>query len=192
MAGELLEQIRSTPHQEIGTHTLSHLHCLEDGVTVQALKADLEKARELAMKKGVEIRSIVFPRNQYSPQCIDVCSQLGITNYRGNQKFFAYNTNNDRAYNAKPLRLLRAVDTYLNISGFNTYSLGASRRHGEVVNVPASFFLRPYSPRMRHFEVLRARRIRGAMRRAANRKEIVHLWWHPHNFGTHLRENLAR
>jgi len=29
------------------------------------------------------------------------------------------------------------------------------------------------------------------MESAARRGESFHLWWHPHNFGTHLRENLA-
>ena len=133
----------------------------------------------------------MFPRNQYSPECIDVCRDLDITSYRGNQKFFAYDTNDDRAYNAILLRLLRAADTYLNISGSNTYTLDESGRRDGVMNVSASFFLRPYSPRMRFFEALRARRLKAAMRRAARRKEIVHLWWHPHNFGTHLQENLA-
>ena len=28
------------------------------------------------------------------------------------------------------------------------------------------------------------------MRSAARKKEIYHLWWHPHNFGDHPVENL--
>jgi hypothetical protein len=26
---------------------------------------------------------------------------------------------------------------------------------------------------------------------AANSNKIFHLWWHPHNFGVHLEENMA-
>jgi hypothetical protein len=26
---------------------------------------------------------------------------------------------------------------------------------------------------------------------AADRSQVFHLWWHPHNFGTHLQENVA-
>jgi hypothetical protein len=29
------------------------------------------------------------------------------------------------------------------------------------------------------------------MSRAAQRNECFHLWWHPHNFGVNLRENMA-
>ena len=29
------------------------------------------------------------------------------------------------------------------------------------------------------------------MRVAARRGRLFHLWWHPHDFGLHLRENLA-
>ena len=29
------------------------------------------------------------------------------------------------------------------------------------------------------------------MERAARSREIVHLYWHPHNFGVHLDENMS-
>jgi hypothetical protein len=38
---------------------------------------------------------------------------------------------------------------------------------------------------------LRFRRIKGQMLHAAKKGEIFHLWWHPHNFGMHTKENLA-
>jgi hypothetical protein len=33
-------------------------------------------------------------------------------------------------------------------------------------------------------------RIKGQMLRAAKKGEIYHLWWHPHNFGSHTDLNL--
>jgi hypothetical protein len=35
------------------------------------------------------------------------------------------------------------------------------------------------------------RRTKRAMRDAARRGHDFHLWWHPHNFGTHTSQNLA-
>jgi hypothetical protein len=35
------------------------------------------------------------------------------------------------------------------------------------------------------------RRIAGAIRKAAVSNRIVHLWWHPHNFGAYIDENLV-
>jgi hypothetical protein len=29
------------------------------------------------------------------------------------------------------------------------------------------------------------------METAARRRKLFHLWWHPHNFGVNLQENLA-
>jgi hypothetical protein len=60
-----------------------------------------------------------------------------------------------------------------------------------LCNVPASLFLRPYSPRLRRLEPVRLSRIAGLLARAATAHEIVHIYWHPHNFGVFLDENLA-
>jgi hypothetical protein len=40
-------------------------------------------------------------------------------------------------------------------------------------------------------ERLRLWRITSAMETAARRRTLFHLWWHPHNFGVDLQENLA-
>jgi hypothetical protein len=42
----------------------------------------------------------------------------------------------------------------------------------------------------RSLEGLRIRRITTEMREAARRGRTFHLWWHPHDFGVHLAENL--
>jgi hypothetical protein len=41
------------------------------------------------------------------------------------------------------------------------------------------------------FEPLKVWRMKRSMTRAARRGEMVHLWWHPHNFGAHTEMNLA-
>ena len=58
-----------------------------------------------------------------------------------------------------------------------------------LADVPASAFLRPYSPSRRHLEPLKRRRLVSGMRDAARRRRIFHLWWHPHNFARHPRES---
>jgi hypothetical protein len=59
------------------------------------------------------------------------------------------------------------------------------------LNVPASRFLRPYAPRLRHLEGLRLRRIVSDLEYAAREGKLFHLWWHPHNFGVNTDQNLA-
>lgn len=86
-------------------------------------------------------------------------------------------------------RAVRLADAYLPIAGARTHAV--HRESDGLTDVPASAFLRPYSTRWRRLDRLRVKRIRDAMTRAADRDECFHLWWHPHNFGLHLRENLA-
>ena len=62
----LVRRIKECPHQEIGTHTFSHYYCLEDGQTRETFRADLEAARRSAARLGITLRSLVFPRNQFS------------------------------------------------------------------------------------------------------------------------------
>jgi hypothetical protein len=86
-------------------------------------------------------------------------------------------------------RALRLADSYLAISGHNG---GRARRGpGGMIDVPASRFLRPFTPRLAALESLRLRRLTGEMRRAARDGAIYHLWWHPHNFGRNMDENFA-
>jgi len=83
-APALIEQIRRTPGQEIGTHTFSHFYTLEKNTTIGQFQSDLRAAIVIAKEKGIEIKSIVFPRNQYSDEHIKACLEEGIKIYRGN------------------------------------------------------------------------------------------------------------
>jgi hypothetical protein len=69
----LIRRIRDYPRQEIGTHTFSHLYCMEEGVDLDALRADLEAARAAAGQLGITLASIAFPRNQFGRPHLSVC-----------------------------------------------------------------------------------------------------------------------
>jgi peptidoglycan/xylan/chitin deacetylase (PgdA/CDA1 family) len=182
----LINQITATPNQEIGTHTLSHYFCLEPEQNIAAFRADLDAALRLGHANGCEIRSIVFPRNQYDAAHLEVCSALGITSFRGTERNIIYQ---GRSYKNETAlrRLLRLLDSYLNLTGSNAF---AAQTAGKICNLPSSRFLRPYSAALAPFERLRFRRIARAMEDAAKKEECFHLWWHPHNFGRDLNKNV--
>ena len=191
-APTLIEKVRGYPRQEIGTHTFSHYYCLEPGQDSSSFEQDLTSALSIAREKGVQPRSLVFPRNQHNPDYDQVLCDAGITCYRGNQRPWLYKAGSSAEMSKRVKRLGRLGDHYLRLAGYHT------TRWDDVVqpdrplcNVPASFYVRPFSPRRRQLEPLRLRRIEGAMAHAATRKELVHLWWHPHDFGTFIDENLA-
>lgn len=189
-APSLVEQIAAAPGQEVATHTFSHYYCLEPGQGRGAFAADLDAAVRIAAARGVALRSIVFPRNQHNPAYDDLLRGAGITCYRGAQTGWMYRPGAE-ALGTSRVRAGRLADTYLPITGRETQPWDAVARPDGLCNVAASRFLRPYTPRLRAVEGLRLRRVTGGLRRAAERGEIFHLWWHPHNFGTHLDENLG-
>ncbi|HEX7043424.1 MAG TPA: hypothetical protein VF203_02305, partial [Burkholderiales bacterium] len=114
----------------------------------------------------------------------------GIRSYRGTEASWIHRGEPART-TTRSKRLCRLTDAYLPVTGSNVTPWSGLAEPGGLVNVPASRFLRPYSPRLRRLEALRLRRIERAMRTAARAGEIFHMWWHPHNFGTYQDENLA-
>lgn len=186
----LLERIRRAKGQEIGTHTFSHYYALERGQTAEAFRADLDAAIRVAKRLDITPRSLVWPRNQLNERYLDICRELGITSYRGNERSWMYRQRVDTKQ-GRVKRGARLLDAYTNMSGHNTYSLDAVRRSGPPFDLPASRFLRPWSRRLRFLEARRRERIASGLTHAARHDEVFHLWWHPHNFGTNLVENLA-
>ena len=184
-APALIEEIKKTPGQEIGTHTFSHFYPLEKNTSIEQFRSDLQAAFAIAIKRGLEIKSIVFPRNQYSDEHIKVCLELGIKIYRGNGGSAAYKPV-AREYETNLKRGIRFADSFINILGHRCHPIPPA---DEIINIPASSFLWPYNPRFRLLERLKFNRIKRGLEYAAEHGLIYQLWWHPHNFGKYMDEN---
>lgn len=186
-APALIEQIKNTRGQEIGTHTFSHFYTLERITTVEQFRSDLQAAIKIAKEKGIEIKSIVFPRNQYSDEHIKVCLEEGIIIYRGNELSGAYKpvSRENESYSR---RAVRFADAYINVTGNHCHAIPAA---AEIINIPASRFLRPYDPKFKIFNGLKLKRIKQGIKFAAKHGSIYQLWWHPHNFGKYMDENFG-
>jgi peptidoglycan/xylan/chitin deacetylase (PgdA/CDA1 family) len=189
-APSLIQAIRDTPAQEVATHTYSHYYALEPGSNVEGFRYDLASATALAGARGVEVRSIVMPRNQWNPSLAPVLSKAGIRCYRGNQPGWMYR--------AGPLgdegmirRSARFVDAHLPLVSWSGARWEEIRPGQGLCNVPASGFLRSVGAGTRLDTERRAARIKQAMKQAARSGRLFHLWWHPHNFGRDTPENLG-
>jgi peptidoglycan/xylan/chitin deacetylase (PgdA/CDA1 family) len=182
----LLRMIHQDTRHEIATHTFSHFYCLEKA-SLSSFEEDIKAARRIADNYGVNLKSIVFPRNQYSQEHVDICRRLGFISFRGNQQSLIYNPRSESEQN-RLIRGTRLLDSFLNLTGHHTFT---PVKENGMVNLPASRFLRPYSPKFKAIENLRLQRIKKGMTHAAKNSQAYHLWWHPHNFGVNLKENLA-
>ncbi|WP_417525544.1 polysaccharide deacetylase family protein [Marinovum sp.] len=182
-AASLVARIAACPGQEIATHTMSHFYGLEAGASLESFVADLDAACKVAARRGITLRSIVFPRNQYAAAHLDALRPRGIRRYRGTPQAWAYRPAAGPGQTL-PRRALRLLDAHTGVLGPHLYRPGGD-------NVPASHFLRPRAGRLaalhpRHLSV-----IERAMTRAARSGAGFHLWWHPHNFGAETEANLA-
>ena len=133
--------------------------------------------------------SIIFPRNQFNKDYLQVCQEAGIISYRNNEESWLYNA---RSFESESLlrRGLRLLDAYINISGHHCYNEEFLEENFPI-NIPSSRFLRPYYKELHIFEGLRLKRIKTAMTYAAKNNLVYHLWWHPHNFGINQDQNFA-
>jgi len=188
-AASLIKLIKSFPYQEIASHTFSHYYCLEKGQNMDTFKADLKAATIIAKKYQVNLESLVFPRNQLNSKYLAIIKEMGIKAYRGNASSWIHRSKNQK-HKSTLNKGLRLIDSYLNISGHNSYSLQSTGKHIPY-NIPSSRFLYWYSNRLKILEPLRLRRILSDLTYAAKRGLIYHLWWHSHNFGINIKENMS-
>jgi len=183
----LIDRIIETEGQEIGTHTYSHYYCLESGQSIEEFDADLKSAISIASNTGKKIYSIVFPRNQMSTQYIDIAALNNIKIYRGNPDSFLYKARSVTENNGI-IRCLRLVDGILPL--INNLDYEKKDKRNDIIDVKASRYLRPYNSRISDYSRLHIARIAKEMMCAAIRNRIYHLWWHPHNYGNNIEQNI--
>lgn len=190
LAGSLVRLLAATPGQEVASHTFSHFYCLEEGQNEGDFRADLAAARDIAGLYGLELTSLVLPRNQWNPAYATALLESGFDCFRGPQPSWGHRArrHDDQGYVRRAARL---VDSYGGVGPPPTTAWESVRGRDGLSDVPASAFLRPYSPQRRQLEALKLRRLVAGMRDAAHRRRIFHLWWHPHNFARHPEQSFA-
>jgi hypothetical protein len=179
---DMVRKIQNSEYQEIGTHTFSHYYCCEEGQTVEEFSADIDSAIKLANNLDIQLKSIVFPKNEMSEQHIAACHDKGLKTFRGEEINWIYSLKIEAICKG-----LRFLDSYFNLSGSNTHIPFLQK---EMCNITGSSFLRPYCERLALLEPLKIRRIKKQMLVAAKKKQVFHLWFHPHNFGINFEKNM--
>lgn len=189
-ANDIVLQIHATPRQEVASHTYSHFYCFDDRAGPTAFEADIASALAIARANGIELRSIVFPRNQVKFEYLEILSDMGITAYRGNARNWE-----DAEQAKRPIahgaRLVRLLDAYSPFGRPRTYSWRSVVDERGMANVRASHFLRPFVPGAPGLEALKHNRVMKQLRDAAANHRVFHLWWHPHNFAVNQQANIA-
>lgn len=181
-AASLIAQISTTSHQELGTHTYSHFYALEPGSQLGAFERDLGMASTALSAFGQEIKSLVFPGNQYSEQHLALCSRVGIKIVRTNPCVWFWKTEAESSESVFK-KVVRTLDHYFPLGKSTSFPAHQISKQGESPYLlPASRFFRPSSALDTLLPGFKIKRIKKEMTRAAQNAEVYHLWWHPHNF----------
>jgi hypothetical protein len=178
-APDLMALINSTPGQELGTHTFSHLCMGEPGVTAEDVSADLQAVGRLWTDRfGRPPRSLVFPRNQVA--FLDVIRRSSIRIWRGNPPRWYYGSAR-AAFFHRISRGFRLCDALIFRNRL------AAPLEGDMTR--ASLFLRLNLPQPAW--LMHRGRILGQLD-MLRENEVFHFYWHPHNLGDNPRARLAR
>lgn len=162
--------------QEIGTHTFSHVIIGDKECTAEIAKSQIMSCIKLGKQSGVEIKSLVFPRNKIG--FLEEIASCGIKTFRGIER---------KWYARKPAWLqpfLFASDCLMGIAP-PVYRMEELSYQYDMLEIPASQFLTRYDG-IRKFipswsRIIKARR---GMKNAIKHNAIYHLWFHPFNLGS--------
>lgn len=184
-APDLVRKILETPGQELGSHSFAHYYTMAAGQTLAQWKSDLQAAKRIAKEKfDSNLESLVFPRNQYSEQVIEIALESGFTVFRTNPKdWFWKSVENENLVK----KIFRTSDSLVPLGRRTSYA--SPEFHKGSVLIPSSRILRPFRSGSL-FNKARIERIKEELDLAINYGEMYHLWWHPHNFGNYPKENL--
>lgn len=188
-APDLIQKILNVKGQEIGSHTFSHYYTFADGQTRNQYRQDLQAACRIAKEKfGIQLSSLVFPRNQINREYLDISKEEGFNAIRSNPADWYWQ---DTFWETLVKKIFRTGDAIAPLGQKSYYSLSALQgKENLPLMLPASRFLRPYHPNFPLLNYLKLRRLKTEMTKAAQEGEIYHLWWHPHNHGRNLVESL--
>ena len=166
-APDLLGEVVARPvGHEIGSHSFTHLIAGDPGCSEEAFRADLRRCRDESERHGVELRSFVFPRNQYGHE--HVLAQEGFTTYRGRRPD-SYAASSDIARRARGVAEM--------VAPTRRSAVVPVSEHG-IWNLPATYLHDVGDPRRYPVKIAQAKR---RLRQAVKHRGLFHLWFHPHN-----------
>jgi len=164
---------------EIASHSFSHVEFDAPGTDRRIARAELERSLAVAGERGIELDSLVFPRNRVGHR--DVVADAGFTTYRG--------VGPDRWYHGTPVRPVGKGLSYA-VGRSPPPVVTPTVDEQGLVDVPASLNLFAFQGPARRFVSAVTgdpvvRKVRLGLRELAGRERgVLHLWLHPNSLTT--------
>ncbi|GAA0423588.1 polysaccharide deacetylase family protein [Cocleimonas flava] len=190
--GDIIDKIIATEDQELASHTYFHIFLDDYKTDSIPVKTDFEKFSELSQSLDKNVVSMIMPKNVYEARYAKSISDSGIKCVRINPNNFLYSGFAYKKPN-KVIRLLRALDYYLPVNeiiDLLPQSRSTSGSESDLLHfTEATLFLRG-STKNEIINWIAYFRFIFAVRYRIFRKEDIHIWTHPHNFGKDIKQSL--
>jgi peptidoglycan/xylan/chitin deacetylase (PgdA/CDA1 family) len=182
-APDIIDRILASPvPHEIATHTFTHAVFGDPACTREIAYSQLAECRRLALQKGIEQVSIVFPRNSIGH--LDVLCELGFTSYRGLETSWYGRLRVDTALR----KACHFIDRFLAVEPPTYRELTCGRFTEDqswLVNIPASMFYVPHHGVWKAVGVsARVKQAGKGISTAVRNQALFHLWLHPFHLAT--------
>jgi peptidoglycan/xylan/chitin deacetylase (PgdA/CDA1 family) len=180
---DIIKQIQNCRvPQEIGSHTFSHM--VADECSGRCFVSELRAARRLAEKEGIELKSLVFPKNHVA--FTSELAKEGFTSFRGSdENWYA-------RFSGAWKKIAHMIDNYFVIPSPSIFP----RKEKRVWNIPGSYFYVHARGWAKWLPVsFRVRKTLAGIDRAVKERRMFHLWFHPFNISSNpdgLLEGLER
>ncbi|HHY82868.1 MAG TPA: polysaccharide deacetylase family protein [Clostridiales bacterium] len=173
---DILMQIREAqPKHEIACHSFCHIIYGDPGCSEECAESDIAAAVETAKIHGINLTTFIFPRNSEGHKAL--LKKYGFIAYRGNgNEWYSTFKNN------KLKKICHFVDEMLSISP-KTSKLQADE-YGLYNTTGNMLYLSRQGIRKIIPISSRIRKAKKGIRRAIERGEVFHMWFHPFNLAS--------
>lgn len=187
----IIQNLISRKNIEIVSHTYYHSFFQDEENLKETLSLESFKIKELFKLLEIPMNSIIFPRNQYNKELLKEFQTLGFRYFRGIDFGFSWTKHSLFKKNFNLLsKLYYIIRLYSGYPVDRTYFL--PKKEMGLKNVKGSYFMRPYNHITKKIEHRKVLSIKKQMSKAALEGKYFHIWWHPHNYGKNLNENLSQ
>jgi hypothetical protein len=159
------------PRQEIGSHSFSHVVFGDEGCNADVARSELRACVEQAKRRGIELRSFVFPRNIEGHHA--VLREFGMAAFRGHDPTWYYGL---------PRVVRRAAHLADQAAAVPPPVSDPTETLPGLWNIPGSM-LWLHRDGVRRVVPLasRVRKAKLGLHRASREERVFHLWFHPFN-----------
>lgn len=167
---DLVEMIRrARPLQEIGCHTFSHVIMGDPGCDQRVAKAELARSVELARAEGINLKTMVFPRNKVGH--LSVLRDAGFEVFRGPDI---------EPLSWLPNSLQHGANIVARVLSVPPAPVRPRRTAEGLIDLPGSMFYMAATEWQRFVPMgIRTVVVKRGLREAARQRAIFHLRLHP-------------